>query len=80
MPLKEIHYKRFIEVVKNGYDKIWTIDELLKRINRLLPSNIVMTERSLSNLIITQQQFKVFRCKSHGKIYYNFRRYLPGET
>jgi len=81
MSLQEIHNKRFIEVLTKGYDKIWTVESLLNRINFLLPSNIEMSERQLIFLINKQSYFYVFKCSLHhskeSKTYYIFKRYLP---
>ena len=79
MPLNEIHYKRFIETLTKDYDKIWTIEMLLNKINFLLPSNIEMTETSLRVLIYKQHHFKIFKCKVSNKTYYIFKRNLPRE-
>lgn len=81
MSLKEIHYKRFIEVVEKLYSKVWTVDKLLEKINYMMPSNTEINKENLIKLITKQQYFKVFRCKSYQerkhKTYYIFRRYLP---
>jgi len=83
MPLKEIHYQRFIEVLNIEYSKLWTIEKLLERINFLLPSNIIMNEGQLVKLIIKQHHFRVFKCRAQqqkeSKTYYIFRRGLPRE-
>ena len=89
MSLKEIHHQRFIQSITEEYQykKIWTIESLKEKINFLLPSNILMTENSLSKLIQKQNHFKVFRClayyqkgtKRSNKTYYIFRRNLPRE-
>ena len=78
--LGEIHYKRFYEVVKAGKDKIWTIKTLLEKINRMIPSNLELTETGLRALISNQYKFYAFkyaRCYN-GKTttYYIFERYL----
>jgi len=85
MPIKEIHHQRFIEIVEKIYNKVWTINSLLNKINFLLPSNIEMNKDSLRLLISKQQHFRVFKygtqqrkgTKRKHKTYYIFKRYLP---
>lgn len=81
--LKETHLKRFFEVIQKK--RIWSLTELTKEINLLLPSNIELTERTLAILITNQQTYHVFKClaknkdnKSKKGMYYIFRRTLNG--
>ena len=80
MPLKEIHYQRFIQVIGKEYNIVWTIDSLLKKINFLLPSNIMMNRYQLRMLIYKQHPFRVFKCREKNqKTHYIFKRNLPRE-
>ncbi len=79
--LKEIQYNRFREVVESPKNKVWTINELLERINKMTPSNLELTKNGFRTLISNQFKFKVFRCRyiEKGKTttYYIFRKCLP---
>ena len=82
--LEEIHYNRFYEVVENPLNKVWDITRLSERINKMLPSNITLTEKGLRMLISHQQRFHIFKCRNIklGKTttYYIFRKCLPIEN
>ncbi len=76
----EMHYIRFYEVVEEK-SRIWTVKKLLERINKMMVSNLELTENGLRVLIRKQQKFHIFRCVSSklGKAttYYVFRKCLP---
>lgn len=77
---KELQYRRFIEIVESeNNNKIWNIDELLKRVNFLLTSNLEISKEDLQMLITRQRKFKIFRYHSRigNTTYYIFRKTLP---
>jgi len=80
--LEEIQYNRFYEVVKEN--KIWNINKLLERINRMIPSNLELTENALRALISHQYIYHTFKCRHQYKgkttTYYIFRKCLPIEN
>ncbi len=82
--LKEIQYGRFNEAIEERKNRIWTISKLLERINKVIPSNLGLTERGLRTLIGRQQKFNVFKCANNHKgkttTYYIFKKCLPIEN
>lgn len=80
---EDIHLKRFFEVIEERKNKIWTIKELLERINIMMPSNIELSEPKLVNMILAQTRYRVFRNVSSvggkKKTYYIFRMCVPYE-
>ncbi len=82
---KEFQYRRLFEVIKNRpncYNRMWELNDLFKAVNRLLPNHLAIPSgQSLSNLILHQSVFKVFRCCSEHngikKRYYIFKKTLP---
>lgn len=82
--LEKIHYERFYKVAGEVRNKIWTVTTILEKINKLLPSNLELSETGLRALIGKQHRFKVFRyinCKQGKKtMHYIFRKCLPIEN
>ncbi len=81
--IEEIHYKRFYKVVEEK-NKVWSVKTLLERINRMMPSNIELSENGLRALISHQYIYHTFKCPHthNGKTttYYIFRKCLPIEN
>jgi len=81
--LEKIQYNRFYQVIEERKNKIWTVKELLQRINKTIPSNLELTETGLRALISHQYIFNVFKCshtyKGNRTTYYIFRKCLPIE-
>lgn len=76
----EMQYKRLFEIIRTRVGKILSLEGLLKKVNFLLPKDMVIRSTdSLAMLIRSQSEFKVFRCHFNEKIYYIFRRGIPEE-
>ncbi len=82
--LEQIQYERFYEVVESPINRVWSVSELLRRINMMLTTNLELNENGIRSLIGKQQRYRVFRCayttKEKRKIYYIFRRGIPIEN
>ncbi len=76
---KEMRYKRLIEIISKRVGKIISLEGLFKKVNFILPNDMVIkSTNSLSKLVRSQSEFKVFRCRFNEKIYYIFRKEIQG--
>ena len=69
MNKKQYQWLKFKELADS---KIWSLNSLVKAINRILPNNISLTKGGLIRLISNQMTYRVFRNIYKRNLYYIF--------
>lgn len=83
MTKKEIHYKYFFKLLEeNNKNRVWSLQEITDRINKLLPTNLEVTRINVAKIIRYQTRYMVFKTivedKRTQERYYIFRKRLNG--